>query len=204
MSVEEQLQPGEEILYRAHVTRISLVPLAALGAVVLAGGLFLWQITDEPIAWMAAGVVAAGVGLVLGWKYLLLAANEYVLTNRRVVQQTGLVAKRSVDSQLDKINNVEHRQTLWGRLLGYGDVEIDTASETGTTLFARISRPLDFKRAILAAREQYRTSYGPVAYATPPAVSGAERLRQLKALLDDGLISQEEYEMKRRQLLAEL
>jgi uncharacterized membrane protein YdbT with pleckstrin-like domain len=108
-----------------------------------------------------------------------------------------------MDSRLDKINNIEHRQTLWGRLLGFGDVEIDTASETGMAVYRNISRPLDFKRAIAAAAEQYRSA-ARAGFAAPVAPSGADRLRQLKGLLDDGLISRDEYEEKRRQLLTEL
>jgi uncharacterized membrane protein YdbT with pleckstrin-like domain len=135
---------------------------------------------------------------------MVLRSNEHVLTNRRMIQQTGIFNKRSMDAPLDKVNNVEHWQTLWGRLLGYGDVEIDTASEHGATRFHDISRPLEFKNAIVGAAEAYRSHR----FAPPPAAaapsSGAERLRQLKALLDDGLISGEEYEVKRRKLLEEI
>ena len=120
----------------------------------------------------------------------------------RVIQQQGILSKRSMDSRLDKINNIEHRQSLWGRLLGYGDVEIDTASETGICRFNNVAHPVEFKRAILTAAEQYRAGGVPAAVAAAP--SGAERMRQLKALLDDGLISKEEFEAKRRELLAQL
>jgi uncharacterized membrane protein YdbT with pleckstrin-like domain len=202
MSVADQIHPGEEVVYRAQVTRLSLAPQIVLLALVAAGGMLLWRTTDQPLVLPVTGVLALAVAAVLGFKYFVLRSYEYVLTNRRVVQQTGLFSKRSVDSQLDKVNNVEHVQTLWGRILGYGDVLVDTASETGTTRFARISRPLDFKRAILEARELYRSGHeGRPMMAAP---SGAERMRQLKALLDDGLISPEEFEMKRRQLLQEL
>ena len=57
--------------------------------------------------------------------------------------------------------------------------------------------------AIVAASEAYRSRrFAPAAPAAGP--SGAERMRQLKSLLDDGLISQEEFEMKRRKLLEEI
>ena len=108
----------------------------------------------------------------LAWRFFVLRSNEFVLTNHRVIQQTGLLAKRSMDSRLDKINNIEHRQTLWGRLLGYGDVEIDTASETGLGHFNNVARPLDFKHAILAAAEQYRGAGGRLYAAAPAAPSG--------------------------------
>jgi uncharacterized membrane protein YdbT with pleckstrin-like domain len=202
MAVEDQLQPGEEILYRAHVTRISLFPWAAALAVALVVAAVAFHGTGETavaIAGVAVAVVLAGIILV---KLLVLRSFEHVLTNRRMIQQIGILRKQSMDAPLDKVNNVEHWQTLWGRLLGYGDVEIDTASEHGATRFRSISRPLEFKNAIVGAAEAYRSHR----FAPPPAAgpSGAERLRQLKALLDDGLISGEEYEVKRRKLLEEI
>jgi hypothetical protein len=90
-------------------------------------------------------------------------------------------------------------------------VVVDTASKDGVTRFPRIARPVEFKRAILAACEAYRgagplaaPAAGPAPAAAAAAPSGAERLRQLKALLDDGLLSPEEYEAKRKQLVSEL
>lgn len=202
MGVEDQLQPGEEIVYRAHVTRISLIPWIAALVLVGAAGIVTYQFAGgEPAILIAAGVVCVLLGLVIVAKVLVLRTNEHVLTNRRMIQQTGIFNKRSMDAPLDKVNNVEHWQTLWGRLLGYGDVEIDTASEHGATRFRDISRPLEFKSAIVGAAEAYRTHR----FAPPPAApTGADRLRQLKALLDDGLISGEEYEAKRKKLLEEM
>ena len=203
MRIESQLQPGEEILYRAYVTRLTLAPwlgLLTLALVVAAVAWFQFQNLPGALVALAVAVVA---GLIFAWKDFIRRANDYVLTNHRIIQEIGVLSRRSMDSRLDKINNVEHRQTLWGRLLNYGDVEIDTASETGAALFRNISHPLPFKNAILAAAEQYRGA-GRMPFAAPAGPSGAERMRQLKALLDDGLISPEEYEAKRRELISQL
>jgi uncharacterized membrane protein YdbT with pleckstrin-like domain len=120
-----------------------------------------------------------------------------------------------MDSYLDKINNVKHRQSLTGRLLGFGDLEIDTASDTGAEVFPRIANPVGFKRAIDAATSAFHAAAAagrpaappPVAApaaapaAPPAATTGADRLRDLKRLLDDGLISQAEFDAKRQQIL---
>lgn len=207
MSVEEHLQPGEEILYRAETSRISLAPYAVLLAVAVVAAVLAWTLAESIPGTLVALIVAALFGIVLAWKNFVLRTNEYLLTNHRVIQQTGILNKRSMDSRLDKINNVEHRQSVWGRIFGFGDVEIDTASETGMALFRNISRPLDFKHAIVAASEQYRSAGrypGPVLAAAPAAPTAADRLRDLKRLLDEGLISQPEYEAKRQRLMEEL
>ena len=207
MSVEEHFQPGEEILYRAATSRISLFPLAVLMALAIAAAVLAWTLAESVPGTLVALIVAAFLGIVLAWTSYVLRTNEYVLTNHRVIQQTGILNKRSVDSRLDKVNNVEHQQSVWGRVFGFGDVMIDTASETGTALFKNISRPLDFKRAIVSATEQYRSAGrypAPVLASAPAAPSAADRLRDLKQLLDDGLISQPEYEAKRQRLMEEL
>lgn len=196
--MQEHLQDGEQILHRAHPTRVTLLPLIAAIVLLVVATLMLYYSTAQNFSVLLGGFLLTTVGLVyLAWKLIVLASFEYVLTDRRVIRQMGILNKTSVDSYLDKINNVEHRQTVWGRILGYGDVEIDTASESGTTVFRGIAAPLDFKRAVVGAAEEYRSSR---LGGTRP-VSGAQKIRELKALLDDGLISQEEFEAKRKQLL---
>lgn len=222
MNVQDHLQPGEEILYEARPSRIPLAPPLTLAAVLAIVALVAWRQVPPPGgAWLAAvcgvGAAAALVQALIRW--VRLAANAYVLTDRRILRLSGLLGRSSMDSYLDKVNNVEHHQTLWGRLLGYGDVEIDTAAGTGAEVFRRISHPLAWKRAVDAAVAAYhagvRTPVGAVpataapaapANATPAnsAPSGADKLRQLKKLLDDGLISEAEFQAKRQQILDQL
>ncbi len=213
MSFQKHLQPDEQVLYRAYPSRVPLVPPLVLVAAGVIGALVARAKFAPDWMLILCGLLAA-VGLVLALaKYLALSANQYVLTDRRLLRVSGILSRSSMDSYLDKINNVEHRQTVWGRILGYGDVEIDTASETGAEVFPRIANPLEFKRAVDAAASAYRT--GVRGRPQPPAAAagaaaagatatGAEKIRQLKQLLDDGLISQAEFEAKRKQLLDQI
>jgi uncharacterized membrane protein YdbT with pleckstrin-like domain len=204
MGVEDHLQADETIVFRAHPSRIGLVPSVALAVLAALAGILVFHGTGNQIALFAAGVVVLVALLYALAGLVRLRSNEYILTTHRLIEQYGILSKRSVDSYLSKINNVEHSQSLWGRIFGYGDVMVDTASKDGVTLFPRVARPVEFKRAILAACEAYRGAGPAVVASAAAAPSGAERLRQLKALLDDGLLSAEEYEAKRKQLVAEL
>lgn len=207
MSVSSHLQEGEQILYQAYPSRVPLLPPLTLAVVAALAGLVGWNLSGQQV-WvlMLAGAVVA-VALVMALvRYVRLSACHYVLTDRRLLRLRGILSQSSMDSYLDKINNVEHHQTLWGRLLGYGDVEIDTASESGAEVFPQISQPLAFKRAVDAATAAYHATaagIGPAA-AAAAAPSGAERIRQLKRLLDEGLITQAEFEAKRKQLLDQI
>src|SRR5258705_420579 len=64
----------------------------------------------------------------LSWKN-----NLWCVTNLRVVDESGFFSRYSKESPLDKINNVEYDQSIWGRLFGYGNVDIQTAAEMGET-----------------------------------------------------------------------
>ena len=206
MSLRDHLQESEQILYRAYPSRVPLVPPLTLAAVAALAGLVAWNQSGRQQLWVLA-VAGVFVGVALIWalaRYVELAANQYILTDRRLLRLRGIISQSSMDSYLDKINNVEHHQTFWGRLFGYGDVEIDTASESGAEVFPRISQPLAFKRAVDAATVAFRNAPPGQPAAATAAVSGAERIRQLKRLLDDGLISPEEFEAKRKQLLDQI
>jgi hypothetical protein len=213
MAVDQHLQPGEEILYRAHPSRISLIPPLVGAVVIAAAGIAGSRIVapeNRVIVAIVAGVPVLFLLAVAGMRYLRLASREYILTNHRLIQQEGLLGKKSIDSYLEKINNIEYSQTFWGRLLGYGDLRIDTANVSEPSVFEKIADPLGFKRAISTAAEAYRMGVARpapvagIASVAAAAPSGAERLRQLKALLDDGLISQAEFDIKRKQLLDDM
>lgn len=203
--MKDQLQPGEEVVAVARPTKVTLVPIIVL-LVLLLVGLVPAARTESNAIFVVVALMVLVTALRLLQKLIVMSSYEYVLTNRRVVRQLGILNRSSIDSYLDKINNVEHRQNLWGRVLGYGDVIIDTASETGMTIFPMISNPLGFKNAVIGAMESYRATR--MGYGVPPPVaqsaSPATKMRELKALLDEGLISNEEYEMKRKKLLEEM
>lgn len=199
--MKEHLQDGEEIVYVARASRITLVPHLILMVVFAGVGVALYYSTASFAPLVAGFALFTITALALLQRVIVLASNRYVLTDRRVIKQTGIINRNSIDSYLDKINNVEHRQSLWGRMLNYGDVIIDTASETGMTHFPMIARPLEFKRVVLTASQDVRT--GRVA-AAAPVISNAQKIRELKALLDEGLVTPEEFERKRAELLAEM
>ena len=93
------------------------------------------------------------VRTVLDW------VNErYIITNRRVMEVRGTINKNMRDSALEKVNDVVLRQSIIGRILGYGTVQIITGSDIGVNEFRRISKPVRFKREMLNAKEDYRTA----------------------------------------------
>jgi hypothetical protein len=106
------------------------------------------------LGWVAAALVIGGVA-VLGWHILRYLSQEYVLTNRRVMQVAGVLNKTSTDSSLEKINDARLSQSVFGRIFGFGDLDILTAAETGIERFVMLRDPIGFKKAMLDAKHEY-------------------------------------------------
>src|SRR3990172_689367 len=112
-----------------------------------------------PLAWLGYLLVLLPLAS-LGIDLLQWQNRQFVVTNRRVIQLHGVVDKSVTDSSLEKVNDVKLEQSAFGRLFGYGDVEILTASELGANLFRRIANPVGFKTAMLNAKERLESGEG--------------------------------------------
>jgi hypothetical protein len=115
----------------------------------------------------SAALIIGGLG-VLGWHILRYLNQEYVLTNRRVIQVQGVLNKTSMDSSLEKINDARLEQSLFGRMFGFGDLEILTAADTGVDRFRMIRNPIGFKKAMLDAKHEYERDVAGGSYAPSP------------------------------------
>jgi hypothetical protein len=129
-------------------------------------------------------------------------SHEYIVTNRRVIQISGIFNKNVVDSSLEKVNDVKMTQTFFGRLFDYGDVEILTASEIGVNLFRRIGDPVKFKTAMLNAKEELgfegMGAHAPQVEGIPAQIADLDELRK------KGILTEAEFQQKKKELLAKM
>jgi uncharacterized membrane protein YdbT with pleckstrin-like domain len=125
---------------------------------------------------------------------------QYIVTNRRVIQFSGILNKNVTDSSLVKVTDVKLEQSAFGRLFNYGDIEILTASEFGVNLFRRIEEPIIFKTAMLNAKERLEHGDG----AVQPTEDILELIASLDRLLELGILSEEEFRQKKAELIARL
>jgi uncharacterized membrane protein YdbT with pleckstrin-like domain len=206
------LGEGEEIVFstRQHwfiplfhvLTEIVLIGLLiAVAAIVPAA---FPQIPAQLVYFGAAAlgiiVLLSALSDILRWRN-----EQFVITDRRVLQLQGVVNKNVLDSSLEKINDVQLEQSWLGRVLNYGDLQILTASEEGINRMHAIEGPIEFKRAMQDARARYDgyLDRGPVQpYDGPRDVRAV--LEQLAALRDRGILSPAEFEAKKRELLSRI
>jgi uncharacterized membrane protein YdbT with pleckstrin-like domain len=140
--------------------------------------------------------------------------NIWAVTNFRVIDEGGFYTRYAKESPLDKINNIQYDQSFWGRIFGFGDVDIQTAAEMGETNYKMIHHPKLLKDTITHAQGEYKNiqissqaqqlakaiaSQGISAQPAPQLV--ADELKKLFDLLQSGAITPMEYETQKAKLL---
>src|SRR5688500_2095946 len=126
----------------------------------------------------------------------------YIVTNRRVIQISGVFNKEVVDSSLEKVTDVKLSQSFFGRLFGDGDMEILTASEVGVNIFHEIHNPVEFKTAMLNAKE--KMGFDEMGAGVRPSEDIPTLIARLDDLRKKGILSEVEFERKKAELLAKM
>ncbi|MGD0878687.1 MAG: PH domain-containing protein [Anaerolineales bacterium] len=198
------LGDNEQVLFVTHhhwlvlVGEILAESLLAVAIVVVVSLIWLMWLLN-PLAWL--GYLLLIIPIISVWRDVLIWKNrEYVVTNRRVIQLSGVFSKNVTDSSLDKVNDVKMNQTFLGRMLDYGNIEILTASELGVNKFTYIGRPIQYKTAMLNAKEKLEHAPAEPS-AARPAASPADLLGQLETLRQHGVLSEAEFQAKKAELL---
>ena len=208
---EKNLAPGETILYRTRYHwvfyRFSIIVLI-LAAALAAASLYsrseqAWNEIGRPLMWLAGGFVV--IALIA---YVMLrirsGLDEFVVTTRRVIRKAGVFAREIQQAPIEKVQNITVEQGVLARILGYGTVIVETASENGMMVFPSVAGP-DEMRNYIWRQAPPRPDTAAAAVESVEAVTGAQaRLEELETLKQQGLVSPEEYATKRQQILSNL
>lgn len=198
------LNDGEEIVLdlRPHWSR--LFPPVFITVLLIAAAVAATALLSVPP--LALGLVAALVVSVL-WLlrvYVKWTTTNFVVTNERLIHREGVVAKKGIEIPLDRVQTIKFSQSVWERMLGAGDLLIESAGEGGQNTFSDIRRPSTVQNVIYREIEAYENRrvdrMGQAG--TRSALSTPEQLEKLHALLKDGAISQSEYDAQKARLLS--
>ena len=108
------------------------------------------------------------------WTALHYINQEYVLTNRRVIQVEGVLNRNAIDSSLEKINDAVLSQSVFGRMFDFGDLTVLTASESGIEKMRMLRSPVVYKKKMLDAKHEYEVDMERAGWApSPPIREGA-------------------------------
>src|SRR5689334_2025259 len=162
--------------------------------------------------------VAIGILVYLGFvieKYFAWTYTHFVLTDRRVISRSGIVSKRGTEIPLDRINNIDFSQRIWERIIGAGDLSIESAGKDGQSHFENVRHPDMVQQEIYRQMETNakrqaswsghaaaEAGFGaPTAIPVHESPDIAEQITKLAALRDQGHITEAEYEAKKAELL---
>ncbi len=192
------LSGGEEILHAFRPHWKSLVIPAAWTLLVIVGLALVPRLPDE--SWLRLSTIAI---LLVGWLVVAVVPalrwwfTQFVLTNERLVLRKGIVARSGVEIPLEVINDVIFSQTVFERLLGFGDLIIESAGEMGQSRFSNIPNPDGFQAELYRVREDR-------ARALTTAEAPSDTLATLARLHADGVLTDEEFASKKAKLLDEI
>ncbi len=181
--------------------------------------IFAWLLIGILLIWgfdTTGFIITLVAALIPMFIYLDWRSNLWCVTNLRVVDEQGFFTRYSKESPLDKINNIEYTQSVWGRIFGFGDVDIQTAAEMGETTYHLIHHPKLLKDTITHSQEEYKrnqlnnqaTQLAHAIARSNPGLSQqpsqqmiADELHKLFELMQKGAITQEEYLNQKRKLM---
>ncbi len=192
-------------------------PTAALVAATILG-IVLWQVDIDGT--LGTVLAYAAIALILGclaWfgiRYAKWVTTNFVVTSERVIFRVGVLAKRGIEIPLERINTVFFNQTIFERLLGAGDLAIESGGETGKQTFSDVRRPSLVQNEIYRQMEANNTRMyagrhagqpAPVPAPTAPAgESITDQLGKLDELRKRGVITESEFAEKKAELLKRL
>lgn len=205
----ELINPHEDLILELHPHWWYFAKSVTL--VVLSTVIGLWVIAQN---WWGFTKILAAVFILASICYLLeryirWVSTYFVLTTDRVIWRSGVISKHGIEIPLERINTVFFHQRILERLLGLGDLEIESASKDGAQRFEDIRKPSAVQNEIYRQMEDNenrkfdRVSRGLQGSQAVggPTQSVPEQIEQLSRLRDQGIITEEEFQAKKADLL---
>jgi uncharacterized membrane protein YdbT with pleckstrin-like domain len=205
----------EELVLDLRPHWIALVGPIAVTVLVIVGWILAFLYAPEDgsgrtvVIW---GALAIGL-LILIWyplrAFIAWATSNFAVTSDRIIHREGFLAKHTMEIPLEAINDIRFQQSLFERIVGAGDLVIQSASEFGRNVFANVRNPEQVQRTIYQQGERNKErmyqgrpsapSPGP-SPASPSVTTELERLAQLR---DKGVLTEAEFQNQKKRMLGE-
>jgi membrane protein YdbS with pleckstrin-like domain len=199
------LNEGEEVVVdvRPHWWYLA-GPVLVLGAVIVAAITAAVLASASWVDWIALGALALAIAWLLA-RYIRWASTSLVVTNCRLISRSGVFVRNGREIPLGALTDISYHQSLLERVIGAGDVLLESAGREGHEVFPDLPRPARIQQAIAAQVDRMRRgtpvsagSAGPGGWSIPAQIEQLDGLRQR------GLITDAEFQAKKAQLLDRL
>jgi uncharacterized membrane protein YdbT with pleckstrin-like domain len=202
------LNDSEEVVLdlRPHWIYMAEPTAALVGAIVL--GVIVLVAGGDNGAWPVIKILCGLLVLLcLGWfgiRYAKWSNTNFVVTTDRVIHRVGVIAKQGIEIPLERINTVFFNQSIFERLLGAGDLGIESAGERGAETFEDVRKPAIVQNEIYRQMEaNSNRMHGGRQQATTQQAGPSipEQIEKLDELRKRGVISEQEFAAKKADLL---
>ena len=155
------LHPGEEIVFQGHPSWRAVLRFYVIGVALAAAAAALAVLISGTTAAVVAGLAVVVIVLIVG--FLKRIGTLYVITTERLHIRRGILARRTQETRIQRVQNVNTQQSLFARIMRVGTVDFDTAgTDDSDFTFAGVADPRQVVSAVdraqrAAAREEHST-----------------------------------------------
>ena len=198
------LGPNEEIVedLRPHWWFLVRPVLGLVIAIAIGIALLGWN-DVEVLDWVGGILVLLSLGYFV-YKYLQWISTNFTVTTDRVIYRSGVLTKSGIEIPLERINTVFFNQTIFERLIRAGDLAIESAGETGRSEFSDIRHPTLVQAEIYKQMEDNENRKFDRINRPAAELSVVEQIEKLDELRQRGVLSQQEFDAKKADLLGRM
>lgn len=198
------LNEREELVADLRPHWIFLAPSVTLLVVAIVAGIVTLRYVDNKILQVLVGVLVLASLVYFGLRWAVWATTNFVLTSDRIVSRRGVISKQGIEIPLERVNTVFFHQGVFERIIGAGDLTIESAGERGSETFEDIRRPAALQREIYVQMENNENRrYDRMGAGGGASLSVAEQLEKLHQLMSQGALTPEQFENEKQKLLAQ-
>jgi uncharacterized membrane protein YdbT with pleckstrin-like domain len=153
------LHPGERIVFEGHPSWRSVLRFYVIGVALIGVAVAIGALASGTGVAIAAGAVALLLVLLVG--FVKRSAIRYVITTERLHIRRGILSKSTQETRIERVQNVNTKQSLFERVLQVGTVDFDTAGTDDSEFrFVGVGNPEEVVRAVDQAQRSVSAGGG--------------------------------------------
>lgn len=193
----KQLASGETVVVEVRPHWWYLAgPITVLAAVIAGGITALVEHVPGWVDWIVVAVLVLAALWMIG-RYLRWVTTRLIVTSTRIIDRRGILGRSAREIPLSAVTDIGYHQSIFERVIGAGDVLIESAGRDGQEVFPDLPHPAAIHNEIYAQMQRNRTG-------GPPPASIPEQIDQLDQLRRRGVLTDAEFEAKKADLLGRL
>lgn len=174
-------------------------PVAVLAAVIAGSVAAIVAGVPGWVKWILLVVLVVAVAWMIG-RYLRWYTTRLIVTSSRIIDRHGILRRSGREIPLTALSDIGYRQTIFDRVVGAGDVVIESAGRDGQEVFPDLRHPARIQNEIYTQMQRNRPGSPP----GPAPASIPDQIEQLDRLRQRGVITDEEFAAKKADLLNRL